>query len=338
MRVLNEMLKIILSLSVSGGLLAIVLLALKPLYKSRLRKSWQYYIWLVVLLRMLLPFAPEASLLGMLSAQTSGATDHTLRNIVTQNQNNAVSKTRMVISSSQSAADTAAPAAAEPSSASVALSDTLPYLWLAILIITVVLLAQKVVSYRRYIQLIKAGCQEVADESVISIYNEIRRDMGIGRPIPIYKNSSVSTPMLVGMVRSYIVLPEACFTDDNYRMIFRHELIHFKRHDIIYKWLVETIVCLHWFNPVVYFIRKEICEDCELSCDEAVVSSISAHQRRDYGDALMVLIQNGGKEQKHAFSMTMSEDGKNLVGANRRFVSKRRLLERRSAVKFIYLV
>ncbi|MCL1823797.1 MAG: M56 family metallopeptidase, partial [Oscillospiraceae bacterium] len=56
---MNEVLKVILSVSVSGGLAALVLLVFKPLYKNRLKKSWQYYIWLIVLLRMILPFTPE---------------------------------------------------------------------------------------------------------------------------------------------------------------------------------------------------------------------------------------------------------------------------------------
>ncbi|MCL1824320.1 MAG: M56 family metallopeptidase, partial [Oscillospiraceae bacterium] len=64
---MNEILKIILSISVSGGLAALILFALKPLYKNRLKKSWQYYIWLVVLMRMLLPFTPEVSLIALFS-------------------------------------------------------------------------------------------------------------------------------------------------------------------------------------------------------------------------------------------------------------------------------
>ena len=61
-----ELLKILLSLSLSGALLILVLLLCKPLYKNRLSRQWQYYIWLIVIARLLLPFTPETSLVGNL--------------------------------------------------------------------------------------------------------------------------------------------------------------------------------------------------------------------------------------------------------------------------------
>lgn len=61
---MNELLKMILSLSLSGALLILVLLLCKPLVKDKLSKRWQYYIWLIVVARLLLPFAPETNLMG----------------------------------------------------------------------------------------------------------------------------------------------------------------------------------------------------------------------------------------------------------------------------------
>ncbi len=61
---MNTILKIFLSMSCSGGLLILALLLGKGLLKNKISRQWQYYIWLVVILRLLLPFGPEASLLG----------------------------------------------------------------------------------------------------------------------------------------------------------------------------------------------------------------------------------------------------------------------------------
>lgn len=61
---MNELLKTILSLSLSGALLILVLFLCRPLVKDRSSKRWQYYIWLVVVARLLLPFAPETNLVG----------------------------------------------------------------------------------------------------------------------------------------------------------------------------------------------------------------------------------------------------------------------------------
>ena len=59
---MNEFIKILLSLSVSGALLFVLIFGLKPLYKNRFSRRWQYYIWIVVALRFLLPFTPDTKI------------------------------------------------------------------------------------------------------------------------------------------------------------------------------------------------------------------------------------------------------------------------------------
>ena len=61
---MNAVLKIFLSMSFSGSLLILILLLGKRLLKDKISRQWQYYIWLVVIFRLLLPFGPEVSLLG----------------------------------------------------------------------------------------------------------------------------------------------------------------------------------------------------------------------------------------------------------------------------------
>ena len=60
------MIKLILSLSLSGSILILILFLCKPLFQSKMSKAWQYYIWLAVIARLLLPFAPEHNLVGSL--------------------------------------------------------------------------------------------------------------------------------------------------------------------------------------------------------------------------------------------------------------------------------
>ncbi len=69
--------------------------------------------------------------------------------------------------------------------------------------------------------------------------------------------------------------------------IFVHELIHYKQRDMFYKWLIQIVVCAHWFNPFVYLLEKEVNKSCELSCDEKVISVLDDKARREYGDTLI---------------------------------------------------
>lgn len=74
---MNETLKVVLSLSLSGALLILLLFLLRSLFKERLSKRWQYYIWLVVVARLLFPFAPETNLMATLFQAADRASEQT---------------------------------------------------------------------------------------------------------------------------------------------------------------------------------------------------------------------------------------------------------------------
>ena len=70
---MNEFMKVLFSLSVSGTLLLLLISGLKPLYKTRFSKRWQYYIWIIAALRFLLPFTPDTSIVGSLFEKSDTA-------------------------------------------------------------------------------------------------------------------------------------------------------------------------------------------------------------------------------------------------------------------------
>ena len=81
---------------------------------------------------------------------------------------------------------------------------------------------------------------------------------GVKRPVELYVNNMVSSPMLLGLFRPCIILPTADLSQDEFLCTVRHELIHYRRWDMPYKWLVQITICLHWFNPLVYLMGREL--------------------------------------------------------------------------------
>lgn len=61
---MSVVMKVVFSLSLSGSLLILILLLCRPLFRERLSRQWQYYIWLVVIARLILPVAPQTSVVG----------------------------------------------------------------------------------------------------------------------------------------------------------------------------------------------------------------------------------------------------------------------------------
>jgi hypothetical protein len=119
--------------------------------------------------------------------------------------------------------------------------------------------------------------------------------MGKKRSIPVYLCEFVSSPMMIGVVKPRILLPKLDYTEDELYFILKHELTHYKRHDLIYRYLVLLVTALHWFNPIVYFAAKHIHNLCETSCDEEVLKSTSMDKRRSYCETIFAMAQKQSK-------------------------------------------
>ena len=63
--------------------------------------------------------------------------------------------------------------------------------------------------------------------------------------------------------------------------------VHWRRGDLWSKWLVQLVVCLHWFNPMAYLLKRELSRLSELACDEALIRDMDAAERRAYGQMLL---------------------------------------------------
>ena len=107
-------------------------------------------------------------------------------------------------------------------------------------------------------------------------------------PAPFDWRGLVTSPTLWFGLRPAIVLPRGVEAD-RLEDILSHELTHAKRHDLLYKWLAAAVTSLHWFNPLMAVVRRQISHACELACDEAVTRTMDGPARRHYGETLLAL-------------------------------------------------
>jgi beta-lactamase regulating signal transducer with metallopeptidase domain len=134
---------------------------------------------------------------------------------------------------------------------------------------------------------------------------------GNGRVPKLYRNPLAPTPMLIGVFRPEIVLPDVEYTDARLKNVLLHELTHLRRKDVLIKWLSVFACSLHWFNPLVWLVRREIDRVCELACDEAVIMRLGPEDRQKYGDTLIAVAAEN-KTPKVVLSTTMCEEKKSL--------------------------
>ena len=96
----------------------------------------------------------------------------------------------------------------------------------------------------------------------------------------------ITTPFVLGLVRPKIYLPSG-LKEQEQEHILLHEQRHIDRDDHIFRVVAFLVLCLHWFNPLVWAAFMLSGLDMEMSCDEAVTRHMSGDQRADYAQCLL---------------------------------------------------
>lgn len=102
----------------------------------------------------------------------------------------------------------------------------------------------------------------------------------------VYLSAHVSGPMVCGILRPRILLPQN-YEGRDLALILAHEHAHIRRLDNLWRLIGLVTACFHWFNPLIWLFLKSFLTDLELSCDEAVLHRSSPEQRAAYAHALL---------------------------------------------------
>ncbi|SHJ35051.1 M56 family metallopeptidase [Lutispora thermophila] len=305
---MNNLLKIVFSLSISGSILILTLFLFKPLLKTKISKRWQYYIWLVVIARLTLPLSPEASPVGSMVRNINYKVVQTFIQPDVKENTNQLYQTEIQKNVAEinftPKFNTLTPADQNYGSILSIITENLWLIWLTGVL---VLLTRKITTYQGFVRYIKTRCKEVSDVALLDLLASAGERIGVKKPVELYINPLTSSPLLIGFFHPCVVLPTTELSELDLQYTFIHEPTHYKHLDIFYKWLVQVTICLHWFNPLIYFMGREINHACELACDEAVIKDLDMESRRAYGDTLIHAIGAGGNYNGSLASVTLNE-------------------------------
>ena len=266
-----------------GTALALILTLLKPITRKVFSGGWNYYMWLVVLLVMVLPIRlnlPEKPVTTPPISETATITDNQTGNTETP-----------LIDTQPEQITQAQPMQPEKVSTVQVIKDFMSgkvllfsFIWL---IGAVLLFLIKIISYLIFLVKIHKHSELISCPEVKAYTN---------RKIRTRVSDTICSPLMIGIIRPTLLLPKTDITPEQLHNVLAHEMTHVKRNDILYKWFVSTVKCIHWFNPAIYIISKQINIDCEISCDLAVVKEMDEQQEKGYVATILALLtQNNSK-------------------------------------------
>jgi beta-lactamase regulating signal transducer with metallopeptidase domain len=156
----------------------------------------------------------------------------------------------------------------------------------------------------------------------------VRSWLGLRRKVSLVISSEMTEPGVWGILRPVVVLPEGVsehLTDDELEAVMMHEMIHVERWDNLVAVLQRIIRCLLWFNPLLWLLDKQLLAEREQSCDDTVIklggaskvyaSSITKVCRHSIGWAQPGLSSAAGSNLKRRINRIMSAEVKRTLSA-----------------------
>lgn len=269
-------------ISLISSILIILLLLLIPVLQKRYRAKWRYFAWLLISVRLLIPFNPsfeQSPVKIEVPERTAPITYQPIDNLPQLEIVPAIIETNDLPE-----ADMKIPASR---GWDVSLLQIISSIWLAG--VSVFLLFQ-LGSYWVFLWTLKRSGYKEVPERIIESLCRLNVEMGICKPLKVLISNVVDVPVLIGVFHPRIFIPHANYTDEEIGFILSHELTHYRRKDMWYKLILLLANAIHWFNPLVYMMTARAAKDVELACDDDVAKNLSEDARMSYGETILAAL------------------------------------------------
>lgn len=238
-------------MSINGGCMALVILAIRKLWLGKLPKRLFAYLWAIVIVRLLVPYAlPSRASVSNLYMGRVGD----------------------VVGNGAAAAQ------------GFGLS-ALTIIWLVGLAAAGIYF---IITYLRTLRLIHRAQAVAEDDPILQALHtmDARRKTTVLRSAEI--QSPVSFGILR---RYIVFPLSGAYDGQTIALVLTHELIHLNRLDMLWKTLANIAVCIHWFNPLAWIMRTYFDRDLEIACDECVLHKMGQDTKKPYAMSLYLQAQ-----------------------------------------------
>lgn len=270
---LENLFTTIIEISIASSFAIAILLLVTPFIKKVFAAKWRYIIWLVLAVRLIVPFnlnlpSPPVNLTAptdvVLFGQPTAAPN--------ANQPAQVMEPQIQ-------------AQILPEQSHVySLLEILFCIWLLGVAVFILRLFAVYLSFSKKM---KRQSEPITNEKIISSFDRLCLELHINKKPRIWLCKNSCSPMMYGFIEPVLFLPDGEYGDYDLEVILRHELIHYKRRDLWYKLILLLANAVHWFNPLVYLMVKSAQADIEFSCDDKVTKNSDMDFRKRYSQAIL---------------------------------------------------
>ena len=268
---------------ITSSLLILIVLLVRRIFRGKLSLRLQYALWLVVLVRLLIPgtvfhtglsvlnYLPQPGVEVSQGTVTAPASDG--GGLVQGNPAEPAEAGPALPAVPAGPAEGGGTVQPAPAPEPIPWQTVLTAVWLA-------------------------GAAAVAAALVVSNLRFSLRLRRVRRPcpvpgmrLPVYVAPGLPSPCLYGFPRPAVYLTPAAADDPSVLgHVLAHERTHYRHGDHIWAVLRGAALALHWYNPLVWLSAALSRRDGELACDEGALRGADDRERAAYGRALIRLV------------------------------------------------
>ncbi|ANS46658.1 methicillin resistance mecR1 protein [Bacillus thuringiensis] len=282
--------------SLMASILVGFILCIKVLFRNKLTPRWQYMLWIVLMIRLLLPWSPDSSYsIYSLLSYSSSVSEVIPKNMpATENIVNIESDRKVELeSNSKMVTKTSEPEVKVSSEKQTTFSlyKLALYVWLAGVII---LAAITLLTNRRLYSYIKKQ-PDITDEQVTTVFNRCKQSMKMKKAVSLRLAGKIASPTVFSFFRPKVLLSKKhmkVLNEQQLQYVFYHELAHIKRNDVAVNWIMYSLILLNWFNPILWYAYFCMREDQELACDAYALTFIDKEEQIAYGHTIITLLEH----------------------------------------------
>ncbi|MBQ7454855.1 MAG: leucine-rich repeat protein, partial [Clostridia bacterium] len=303
---MSEPLRLLAGFALTASAAVAVALVISRLLRQRASARSAYIAWIVVLVAVLAPVRLFGSpvVLTVSAPQAEEAPAPTALPARTASpQTTALPVARATARPLPTDTVEAAPIARSTAAPVSAPAPTPSHVWTAEEILLAAYLAGvglalgiQIARHARFSRLVRRWRSRPAEHTRL-LFEEVCREMGVARAPRLWICGAADSPMLMGLLRPCVLLPDESLGDEALRLVFRHELTHCRRGDLWVKLLTLLAVSLHWYNPLIYVMRRELAFACEASCDERVLRGQDLDARARYSETIVAVIRRQSRSR-----------------------------------------
>lgn len=347
--------------TVFGSVTGFIVLLIKSLLKNKINKRYAYLLWMILVIKLIIPFGPESNISLFNNIQINYKMENILSSNTTKldntNSNSNDNKSNNYISKEDTTNDVNSTVLTSQDNHSVnennenftqdsqvfnnahsipiigvksdKFSKILFFVWLFGFVFSAV---TYMIIYICFIKDLKK-CSKLKYQRMEKILKNCKSQLNINKNIQIIVYDKISSPSIVGMFKVKIILPRNLInlSEEELRHIFLHELCHYKNKDNYMDNLLGLLQCIHWFNPLIYYYFKKMRNDMEICCDERVLNLLNEDEHNKYGITMLNVLEKINSNYKMRVGLNMANDKKtikeriNLIKNNKNFSKKSKL-------------